>query len=170
LRAGERARNSPSVNQNLIAALGICVVAVLLEGLCAGTGVKEYLSQLKWPSYSPPPWAWYAIAVVYYAVVFVCAYRILEHPTTTPFRNAAWTLLLVVALLNALWNVLFFQAKNLGATFIFSLAYSVVVIGCLYCLSRVDHLAAFALGLYAVYLLYANVWGYRVWRLNSRGG
>src|SRR3982750_1450504 len=106
-----------SLSRNILTALTICFLGALLEGLCAGSGVKKYLAQLKWPSFSPPLWGWYAIAVVYYAIVFVCAYRILEPPPTIPFRNAALTLLLIVAVLNAVWNVLFFRAKNLKATF-----------------------------------------------------
>ena len=156
------------MNRTILTALAICFFGALLEGLCAGSGVKKYLAQLKWPSFSPPLWAWYAIAVIYYAIVFFGAYRILEHPTTTPFRNAALTLLFAVVVLNAVWNLLFFRAKNLGGTFIFSLSYSIVVIACWYCLVRFDSLAASMVGLYTLYLLYANVWGYRVWRLNSR--
>ena len=149
-----------------LAASMICVAGALFEGICAGTGVKEYLRSLKWPSYSPPLWAWYAIAAVYYAVVFVCADRILERPATLPFRNIAFTLLLSVVVLNAVWNLLFFRAKNLGATFVFSLCYSVVVVACWYFLSRFDRVAATAVGFYGLYLIYANVWGYRLWRLN----
>ena len=156
------------MNRNILTALAICLFGALLEGLCAGSGVKKYLAQLKWPSFSPPLWAWYAIAVVYYAIVFVCAYRILEYPKTTPFRNAALTLLFTVVVLNAVWNLLFFRAKNLRATFLFSLGYSIVAVACWYCLLQFDSFAASALGLYAVYLLlYANVWGYRVWRSNT---
>jgi tryptophan-rich sensory protein len=151
-----------------LAALMICVIGALLEGICAGTGVKEYLRNLKWPSYSPPLWAWCAIAAVYYAIVFVCAYRILQRPATLPFRNIAFTLLLSVVVLNAVWNVLFFRAKNLGATFVFSLGYSVVVVAGWYCLNRFDRVAAAAIGFYGLYLIYANVWSYRLWRLNLR--
>jgi len=158
------------VNRDIVTALAVCIVGALLEGLCAGSGVKKYLGELKWPSLSPPLWAWYTIGVVYYVVVFVCAYRVLQYPATEPFRNAAVTLLVVVVVLNAVWNVLFFRAKNLKATFVFSLIYSIVVIACWYCLFQFDTLAASVFGLYAVYLVYANVWGYRVWRLNSSAG
>jgi tryptophan-rich sensory protein len=156
------------VNLNVVTALVLCLAGVLLEALCAGTGVKKYMGELKWPSYSPSLWAWCTIGGVYYMIMFVCAYRILQHPATEPFRNAALTLLVAVIVLNAIWNVLFFRAKNLKATFLFSLVYSPVVIACWYCLFQFDPFAASVLGLYAVYLLYANVWGYRVWRLNSR--
>src|SRR5438128_6814984 len=71
----EESEESRSVSVNLIIALVLCFTGALLEELCAGSGVKEYLAKLKWPSFSPPLWAWYAIAVAYYAIVFVCAYR-----------------------------------------------------------------------------------------------
>ena len=154
------------MNPNIVTALAVCLVGALLAGLCAGSGAKKYLSELKWPSFSPPLCAWYTIGVVYYVVVFVCVYRVLQRPTL-PFRNAALTLLLMIVVLNALWNVLFFRAKNLRATFIFSLCYSVIVIGCWYCLSQFNHLVAFVFGFYVIYLVYANGLGYRLWRLNS---
>src|ERR1700738_2305803 len=133
------------MNPNILTALAVCFAGVLLEGLCAGSGVKKYLGELRWPSFSPPLWAWYTIGVVYYVVVFVCLYRVLRCPPL-PFRNAALALLLVIVVLNAFWNVLFFRAKNLRATFVFSMCYSVIVIGCWYCLSQFDHLAAFVFG------------------------
>jgi translocator protein len=154
------------MNPNILTALAVCIVGALLEGLCAGSGVKKYLGELKWPSFSPPLWAWYTIGVVYYVIVFVCLYRVLQCPTL-PFRNAALTLLVVIVALNAFWNVLFFRAKNLRVTFVFSMCYSVIVTSCWYCLSRFDHLAAFVFGFYVIYLVYANVLGYRLWRLNS---
>jgi benzodiazapine receptor len=154
---------------NATVALALCLGGALLEGLCAGLGVRQRLEELKSPSFSPPLWAWYAIGVVYYVIVFVCAYRILQHSAPELFRNAALILLVAVVVLNALWNLLFFRAKNLRATFFFSLSYSIVAIACWYCLLRLDALAASVLGVYAVYLLYATVWGYRLWRINSRG-
>jgi tryptophan-rich sensory protein len=124
------------------------------------------MQNLKMPSYSPPLWAWYVIAVSYYAIVFICAYRVLLHPFTTPFRNAALALLLSMVLLNAIWNLLFFRAKNLAATFALSLGYSLIVVTCWYFLSQFDRFAAAAIGLYGAYQVYSNVWGYRIWRLN----
>jgi translocator protein len=149
-----------------LAALIICVAGALLEGFCAGTGSKGYLRALKRPSYSPPLWAWYLIAAVYYGMVFVCAFRILQRPATLPFRNIAFALLLSIVLLNAVWNLLFFRVKNLAVVFVFSIGYSVVVVACWYCLAQIDATAAAAISLYGLYLIYANVWSYKLWRLN----
>ncbi|MEP6686645.1 MAG: tryptophan-rich sensory protein [Verrucomicrobiota bacterium] len=154
------------MNRNLITAGIICLAAAALEGICAGTGIKDYFRRLKWPSYSPPLLAWYAIAAGYYAILFICAYRILVRSTTLPFRNIAFALLLCVVFLNAIWNLLFFRAKNLAATFVLSVCYSVVVVALWYCLSQFDCIAAAAIGVYGLYLIYANIWSYRLWRSN----
>lgn len=168
MRGRKRGRRpGPDMNLNILTAVTLCFAGALLEALCAGAGVRKYLEALRWPSFSPPLWGWYTIGVVYYVVVFVCVYRVLQHQATEPFRNAALTLLPVIVVLNAFWNVLFFRAKNLRATFVFSICYSVIVIGCWYCLSQFDHLAAFVFGFYVIYLVYAHVLGYRLWRLNS---
>ena len=154
------------MNLNVVTAISICVAAALMEGICAGRGVKAHMRNIKWPSYSPPVWAWYVIATIYYVVVFICTYRILQQSPATPFRNAALGFLLSAVVLNALWNLIFFRAKNLAATFALSTFYSAIVVACWYCLTRFDSFAAAVLSLYAVYLIYANVWSYRVWRLN----
>ena len=153
------------VNLNVMTALAICVAGALLEALCAGAKVKSYMQGLEWPSFSPPLWAWYVIGVLYYVIVFVCIYRVLGQRADVSLRHTALTLLLLMVVLNAVWNILFFRAKKLGATFVFSFGYSVVVAGCWYCLIRLDHVAAFALGLYILYLVYASIWMYRLWRL-----
>ena len=142
----------------------ICVLGISLEGVCAGTRFKEYLQSLKWPSYSPPFWAWYLIAAFYYAVVFTCAVRILVQ--SAPFRNVAFTLLLLIVVLNAAWNLLFFRSNTLAAAFVLSICYSVVVFTCWYYVIQVDAIAGAAIGFYGVYLILASVWSYRVWRLN----
>jgi tryptophan-rich sensory protein len=154
------------MNRSLVMALVICVSAAALEGICAGTGIRDSFRRLKWPSYSLPLGLWYAIGAAYYAALFICLYRVLQQPATLPFRTAALILLISIGLLNAVWNVLFFRKKNLGAAFVFSLCYSFVVTAGYYYLSRLDRVAAILIGAYGVYLVYANIWGYRVWRLN----
>jgi tryptophan-rich sensory protein len=46
--------------------------------------------------------------------------------------------------------------------------YSLVVLLLLWCMSKVDVLAACLLLTYSLYLPYALLWSYRVWKLNMR--
>ena len=50
----------------LICALGICVVSVALEGVFAGSGIKQRLSELRAPRFTPPLWGWIVVGLCYY--------------------------------------------------------------------------------------------------------
>ena len=67
---------------------------------------------------------------------------------------------------NALWNLFFFRTRSLRHAFLIGVGYSAAALGLLLTLWRVDNVAASCFAPYVVYLFYANVWGYRIWRLN----
>jgi tryptophan-rich sensory protein len=154
------------VNPTLLA-LFICLAAATLEGALAGSGVRQRLAELRMPRYSPPFALWIAIGIAYYAICFVVLRRLLTRPSFTPTVVAAITLLLLVLLVNALWNVLFFRWRNLRASFVVFIPYALLVISLGACLFRTDRFgAALFLG-YSLYLLYATWWAYRLWLLNK---
>src|SRR5262245_19742293 len=90
----------------------VCVVAAVLEGLCAGKNVKSYFAELKQPQYSPPFWVWTIIGGLFYVTFFFVLYRVLRRYDGAASRVATIILILVMMLLNALWNYLFFRARK----------------------------------------------------------
>jgi benzodiazapine receptor len=131
-------------------ALFICIVAAVLEGALAGSGVRERLTVLRMPPFS----VWILIGFIYYFICFVVLRRLLAaNPFTLP-ACAALALLIVVLVANSLWGILFFRRRDLRASFIAFIPYAVVVAALFTC--------------YCIYLLYATWWGYRVWLLNTQ--
>lgn len=156
-----------NVMHPLVLALLNCVVAAGLEGVFAGGGVKQRFVELRMPRLSPPLAVWIVIGVGYYAISFLVLYRLLVLPSTT-LRTVALSLILAVLLVNAFWNLLFFRLQSLPLAFIAGVLYSLAALGLLVLLFRLDRIAASALLPYAIYLFYANVWTYAVWRANPR--
>jgi translocator protein len=150
----------------LVPAFVICAVAAGLEGFLAGQDVKQRFAQLRMPPLSPSLTVWIAIGAAYYAICFVVLYRLLMLPSTS-LRNVALSLMLIVLVANALWNYLFFRLQNLRLSSVEALAYSLVTLGLLTLLVRLDRVAAWCLLPYALYLSYANWWGYAVWQANA---
>lgn len=71
-------------------------------------------------------------------------------------------------LINAAWNYFFFRSRNLLHCFLLSLPYSVIAVALFVLLAwKIDREAAWWILPYLPYLCYANVWGYRTWRLNT---
>jgi tryptophan-rich sensory protein len=151
----------------LVYTFAACLAAVALEGLCAGRGIKRRLAELRFPSFAPPLWAWVAIGGAYYGACFLVLYRLCSLSATVPLRNLCLALLAGVMLVNALWNLFFFRTRNLVHAFLVGLPYSALAVTLFVVLLRVDRTAAWGFSPYVPYLLvYANLWGYRVWQLN----
>jgi len=102
-------------------------MAAALEGALAGSGVRQRLTALRMPRYSPPFTVWLLIGLVYYALCFIVLRQLLAAHSVTLASRVALALLLIVLLGNALWSVLFFRRRDLRASFIAFIPYSVVV-------------------------------------------
>jgi tryptophan-rich sensory protein len=156
------------VNPTLLA-LVICIVAPVLEGVLAGGNARQRLGELRMPPYSPPLALWLVIGLLFYEMCFVIVRHLLGGSESRVVERFPLALLLLVLVLNAHWNLLFFRWRNLRASFLTFLPYGVLVAVLLALLARVYPLGAILLGSYCLYLIYAVHWGYRLWRLNSPG-
>ncbi len=85
-------------------------------------------------------------------------------------REVSLALVFAVLLANAFWNYLFFRLRSLRLSFLHNMAYSLVAVALLLVLFMVDRAAAWWFFPYAVYLIYANVWGYALLRANPEPG
>ena len=154
------------MSSSAIFSLIICGLAALLEGGLAGGQVKAHFATLRLPRYSPPFWVWVVIGMLYYVASFIVLYRLFR----LEFRGLLWSVAISLALLmlalNAVWNLLFFRLKNLRASVLALVPYSLVVLGLVFSLALLDPLAAWSLIPYVVYLVYANAWVYNLWRAN----
>ncbi len=148
----------------LIAAI-ICVAAAVAEGVLAGSGVRQRFQELRLPAAAPPMGLWVVIGAAYYVIAFTILVR-LQIVERTNATRAAFVLLLVVLSANAIWNYVFFRAKNLAATLTLSVCYSVCVLALQDLLAVSDRGSAAALLPYTLYLGYANWLQYELWRLN----
>jgi len=70
-----------------IVAISACIFAAILEGLCAGTSVKEYFATLRFPKFSFPLKVWYAIGGFYYLVFGFVIYRLLVLDTAVSSKS-----------------------------------------------------------------------------------
>jgi benzodiazapine receptor len=149
-----------------ILALLICAAAGVLEGALAGRGVRARFAELRKPRFSPPLTLWFVIGAAYYIICFALIYRLLASGFVTAPHRAALVLLLALMAVNAAWGFLFFRRKDLRASFLAFLPYSLIALALVLVLARIDQTSALVLTPYLVYLGYAAWWSYRLWALN----
>lgn len=148
---------------NYVIALSICVVAAAIEGLCAGRDPMGQLKAMKQPSWSPPNWVWVLIGIAWYGICFVGLARLLA------LGADHWLpLILLTALMlaNASANIFGFRMKRLDLAFYFLFPYWLLLAAFFYVACPLDRLTCGLFAIYALYQVYAAIWGYRLWRMN----
>jgi tryptophan-rich sensory protein len=148
----------------VILAVAICLAGAGAEALFAGSKVRDHLRTLRQPAGSPPFAIWAFIGLAYYAVFFTVLLRALSSNAGVRLFVIADTI--AVLLMNAVWNLFFFRAKKFAFAFVLSCVYTLVVLVLLVVLVPVDRVSSFLVATYAAYLVYANIWQYRIWQLN----
>lgn len=151
----------------LLVSLGICATAVTAEGILGGKRPMETLASLRLPRCTPPRWAWIIIGTLYYIICFSVLARLLQIDGSNKLQCPATVLMIVLLGLNALFNLLLFRLRNVVAALLIFVPYDVLAVALLICLSRLDNTAAGIFVPYIAYLVFANVWGYQLWRLNQ---
>ncbi len=154
----------------LLITIVICLGFVLLEGSLAGGDVAEKYAVMRLPLYSPPLWVWLSIGAMYYVICFIVLYRLLRLSAKGWLRPVALCSVVLMMTINTAWNVLFFHTMDFQLAFFSMIPYNLVALALLVMLMKLDRGAAWAFFPYMLYLVYANVWGYGVWQINSGVG
>jgi tryptophan-rich sensory protein len=151
----------------LIGALILCIISASLEGLAAGSGVRQRFAELRFPRFSPPLPVWIGVGLLYYVMCFAISYRLLDAGIGFSMRGGALALLLLLMGINIVWNVVFFRRKDLHASYFSFWPYLLVALALILALANSDALAAWIFLPYFLYLGYAVWWMRRLWQLNG---
>jgi tryptophan-rich sensory protein len=157
-----------SVTYALVSSLAACIIAAVLEGVCAGKNVKAFYAELRFPRYSAPLWVWGIIGGFYYFIFWFVLYRLLRVDGYSAVRNFAVALIFFMMVANALTNYVIFRARNLRMSFIIGNLFPLLDMTLFVCLLWLDRVAAWTLIPYLLYRIYAVWWGYGLWRINSK--
>jgi tryptophan-rich sensory protein len=153
----------------LMSAVGICVVAAALEGVCAGRNVAGYFATLRFPSYSFPLKVWYAIGGIYYLVFCFIIYRLLRVEAGSQGLTVTCVLVGFMMLANGFSNIVIFRLRDLFLSFLIGAVFPLLDLLLFAFLWNLDKVAAYSMTPYLVYRVYAVIWGYGLWQANRRG-
>jgi tryptophan-rich sensory protein len=141
----------------------IIIAAAGFEGLCAGRDSMRQLSALKQPSWSPPIWAWVAIGIAWYGICFVGLVRLLP---LWPEHKAPVLLLGALLFANGAANIPLFRLRRLDLSLAFFVPYWGLLAAFFRFVCPLDGFTCALFAIYAVYQVYAAVWGYKLLLMN----
>jgi tryptophan-rich sensory protein len=148
--------------------LSILVVqsAGLVGSLFTFSAIPTWYAYLNKPSFSPPNWVFGPVWTTLYTMIGISFYLILIRTN----KKNSWAIKLfgLHLILNALWSIIFFGAKNLGLAFaeIVILWLSIIYMIKNYC--KISRWSSYLLIPYLMWVSFASVLNFAIWKLNPQ--
>ena len=137
----------------------------LLSGLLTRAGVRLYNTTVVKPPLSPPSWVFPIVWAILFALMGVSAARIARSPSSAAKGRAIKVFFLQLGA-NVLWSLLFFNLQAYGAAFLWILVLWLLILWMVLAFLRVDRPAALLQLPYLLWVAFAALLNFMVWRLN----
>ena len=152
-----------------LAALGVFAAIVFavagFGALLTTPSIPGWYSNLKRPSFTPPNWVFGPVWTVLYLAMAVAAWLVWRQGGLAAERSAM-VLFAVQLALNAAWTPVFFGAHKIGAAFAVIALMWAAILATLVAFWRVTPLAGVLLVPYQLWVTFAAVLNFALWRLN----
>jgi benzodiazapine receptor len=144
----------------------ICQAAGGIGGLFTATSVGTWYAALRKPPYNPPGWIFGPVWTVLYALMGVAAWLVVRRGWNSVAVKAALAAFVAQLVLNMLWSAVFFGMRSPGIAFIELLGLWVAILVTIRLFWRVSPTAGALLVPYVLWVSFAAVLNYSIWRLN----
>ena len=147
-------------------AIGAVAATSVMGQIATYPNLEPWYAGLSKPTFTPPNWVFAPVWASLYALMAFAFWRVLRAPETSQ-RRAAIILFALVLVLNALWSWMFFGARSpiLG---LINIGPQLAIIGATIAAFRsLDRVASLSLLPLAVWVAFAAVLNFSIWRLNG---
>lgn len=136
-----------------------------LSALLTRSGTKLFQTEVIQPAFTPPMWLFPVAWGILYALMGIGAARVFLTPPSEA-RSDGLRLFLVQLAVNFLWSIIFFNLQAYGFAFAWILLLLGLIIWMTVTFYQTDSLAAFLQIPYILWVAFASVLTFAVWRLN----
>ena len=143
------------------------VAATSIAGqLATYPNLAPWYAGLEKPAFNPPNWIFAPVWTTLFILMAFALWRILRLPISRP-RRIALNLFFIQLMLNAAWSWMFFGANSPALGLINILPQLAVIVSAIIAFRRLDRLAAWCLVPLAVWVAFATLLNFTIWRLNG---
>ncbi len=151
----------------IIICIIICLAVGFLASLATQTGVDNWYETIKKPSFTPPNAVFAPVWTVLYVLMGISAGIVWSRGLHHIWVKTALYHFVFQLLLNALWSLVFFNLEEpLWALFVI-ITLLILILLTIKWFKVVNNLAAYLLIPYAIWVVFALVLNFEIWRLNA---
>jgi tryptophan-rich sensory protein len=150
----------------LVISLIICQFAGFIGSLFTTPTIPTWYASLQKPTFNPPNWVFAPVWISLYFLMGISAFLVWRKGIENPQVNLALRFFIIQLVLNSIWSVLFFGLRSplLGLVEIIIL-WTIILLTILY-FFKVSKIAGILLLPYFVWVSFATVLNFSLWRLN----
>jgi translocator protein len=129
--------------------------------------INNWYVFLQKPSFNPPNWIFGPVWVILYIMIGISAYLVwLQRDKSLNYLNAKYIYILQL-LFNFLWSVMFFGAQQIFLALLVIILLLIIIITNIKIFSLINKKAAWLLAPYLLWVCFAAVLNYCIFRLNK---
>jgi benzodiazapine receptor len=159
-------KNTLLVISKLIASIIICQLAGVIGSLFTTPAIPTWYATLKKPSFTPPNWVFSPVWISLFVLIGIAAFLVWNKGLSDQKVKIALSIFAVQLILNALWSVMFFGLRSpLAGLIDIAVLWVAILLSILY-FFRVSSAAGILLIPYILWVSFAAVLNFSIWRLN----
>ena len=157
---------SLNVIVKIFVALAVCLFIGFMASLATQVGIADWYPTLNKPWFNPPNWIFGPVWGLLYVLMGIAAGIVWSKGFYHKWVKTALYHFLFQLLLNGAWSILFFGLKEPFWALLDIIALFVILIFTIKWFKIVSDTAAYLLIPYAVWVLFAAILNFEIWRLN----
>ena len=153
----------------ILTALGFILVSQLagiIGAFFTSSAISSWYVTLNKPAFNPPGWLFGPVWVILYTLMGIAAYLVWQRWGESNLAKWAVILFLVHLAFNALWSILFFGLKNPMFAFFEIIFLLIMIVSVSIMFLQIDKRAFFMMLPYIIWVSFAMVLNFYIWRLN----
>jgi benzodiazapine receptor len=153
--------------QRAVVAIVPVVAASLVGQWATYPNLVSWYAALAKPAFNPPNWVFAPVWTVLYTLMALTVWRLLNANCPWVDKRTALVPFFSQLVLNALWSVLFFGFHNPLAGLLNIVPQWTLIVLAIFRLRRIDSISALCLCPLALWVAFATVLNFEIWRLNG---
>ena len=151
----------------IIISIVICLAVGFLASIATQTGVDGWYETIQKPSFTPPNAVFAPVWTVLYVLMGIAAGIVWSRGLHHIWVKTALYHFVFQLLFNALWSLVFFNLEQPLWALLVIITLLILILLTIKWFKVVNNLAAYLLIPYALWVAYALLLNFEIWRLNS---
>lgn len=144
----------------------VCQIAGLIGSVFTMPSIPTWYAALKKPSFSPPNWLFGPVWIVLYVLMGISLYIVWKKRLKNKEIRVGILLFGIQLVLNTLWSIIFFGLQNPMYAFVEIVVLWFAITLTIYHFWKIDKKAAYLLIPYILWVTFASILNFSIWRLN----